>query len=101
MRQETEVHFLVETVILGIQSIFKKSLALSPFESLNSVCLSRCQTDVIPPVQTRRRPMAFSRVSTGDLDIPLHCEMKDEAEFKPQRGKPNFFESGPLAVRST
>ena len=56
VRQETEVHFLVGTVILEFLSIFKKSQALSPFEALNSVCLSRCQRDVIPPVQMRRRP---------------------------------------------
>ena len=82
VRQETEVHFLVGTVILGFLSIFKKSQASSPFEALNSVCLSRCQRDVIHPVQMRRRPTAFSRISTGDSDIPLSCEMKEEPEFK-------------------
>ena len=30
VRQETEVHFLVGTVILGFLSIFKRSKALSP-----------------------------------------------------------------------
>ena len=40
VRQETEVHFLFDTVILGFLSIFKKSQALSPYEALNSVCLS-------------------------------------------------------------
>ena len=65
VKQETEVHFLVGTVILEFLSIFKKSKPLSPFEALNSVFLSRCQRDVIPPVQMRRRPTAFSRVSTG------------------------------------
>ena len=62
LRQETEVHFLVGTVILGFQTVFKKSQALSPFEALNSICVSRCQRDVIPPVQMRRRPTAFSRL---------------------------------------
>ena len=81
--QETEVHFLVGTLILGFLSIFKKCQAWSPFEALNSVCLSRCQRDVIHAVQMRRRPMAFSRVSTGDSDIPSSCEMSDEPEFKP------------------
>ena len=51
MKQETEVHFPVGRVILGFLSIFKKSKASSHFEALNSVCLSRCQSDVIPPVQ--------------------------------------------------
>ena len=89
--QQTEVHFLVGTVILGFLSIFKKSQASSPFEALNSVCLSRGQRDVIPPVQMRRSPNAFSRVSTGDSDIPSSCEMKDEPEFKPAQGNPAFF----------
>ena len=83
LRQETEVHFLVRTVILGFLSIFKKTQALSPFEALNSMYLSRFQRDVITPVQMRWRPPAFSRVSTGDSDIPSSCEMKDEPKFKP------------------
>ena len=78
-------------VILGFLSIFKKSQASSPFEALNSVCLSRYQSDVIPPIQMRRRNMAFSRVSTGASDIPSSCAMKHEAEFKPLRGNPAFF----------
>ena len=85
------VHFLVGTVILGFLSIFKKSQASSPYEALNSVCLSRGQRDVRPPVQMRRIPMAFSRVSTGDSDMPSSCEMKDEPEFKPLQGKRAFF----------
>ena len=91
VRQETELHFLVGTVILGFLSIFKKSQALSPFEALNSVCLSRYQSDVIPPIQMRRRTMAFSRVSTRDTDIPSSCEMQHETEFKPLQGSPAFF----------
>ena len=62
VRQETEVHFLVGTVILDFLSIFNKSQASSPYEALNSVCLSRGQSDVWPPVQMRRKPVAFSRV---------------------------------------
>ena len=84
-------HFLVGTVILGFLSIFKKSQASSPFEALNSVCLSRYQSDVIPPIQMRRRTMAFSRVSTGDSDIPSSCEMKHEPVFKTPQGNPAFF----------
>ena len=76
--QETEVHLLVGTVILVFLSIFKKSQASSPFEALNSVCLSRCQWDVIPPVQMRKRRKAFSRVSTGDSDVSSSFELKDE-----------------------
>ena len=76
MRQETEVHFLVGTVILELLSIFKKSQASSPYEALNSMGLSRGQRDVTPPVQMTQTPTVFSRVSTGDSDIPYSCEMK-------------------------
>ena len=48
VRQETEIHFLVGTVILGFLSIFKNCQASSPYEALNSVCLSRGQSDVRP-----------------------------------------------------
>ena len=91
VRQETEVHFLVGTVILGFLSIFKKSQASSPFEALNSLCFLRCQTDVISPVQMSRGPTAVSGVSTGDSDIPSSCDLKDEPEFKPLQGNPAFF----------
>ena len=91
VRQETDVHFLFGSVMLGLLSIFKKSQASSPYESLNSVCLSRLQRHVRPPVQMRRKPMAFSRVSTVDPDMPSSCEMKDEPEFKPLQGKRAFF----------
>ena len=91
MKQETEIHFLVGTVILGFLSILKKSKASSPFEALNSMCLSKCQSDMIPPGQMRRRPTAFSRVSTGDSDMPSSCEMKDEPEFKPLQRNLAFF----------
>ena len=101
VRQETKAHFLVGTVILGFVSIFKKSKASSPFEALNSVSISRCQSDVIPPLQMRRRPTAFSRVSTGDSDIPSSWEMKHEPKFKPLHGNLAFFSVRPLAIHST
>ena len=91
LRQETEIHFQVGTELLGLISIFKKSQASSPYEALNSVCLSRVQRDVRPSYQMRRTPMAFSRVSTGDSDMPSSCEMKDEPEFTPLRGNRAFF----------
>ena len=91
VRQETKAHFLVGIVILEFLSIFKKIQASPPFEALNSVCLWRYQSDVIPPIQMRRRTMAFSRVSTGDSDTPSSCEMKHEPEFKTLQGNPAFF----------
>ena len=101
VRQETQGLFPVATGILGFLSIFKKSQATSPFEALNPVCLSRYQSYVTPHIQMRWRTMAFSRVSTGDSDIPSSCEMKDEHAFKPLQGHPAFFESGHLGVHST
>ena len=106
VKQETEVHFLVLTGILGFLSIFKKSKASSHFEALNFVCLSSCQSDIIPTVQMRRRPMAISRVSSGDSEIPSSCDMKQEPKFKPLQGNPAYFESGltryiPLETEST
>ena len=89
--QETKAHFLVGTMILGFISIFKKSQASTPFEALNSVCLSRYQSDVIRPNQMRQRTMALSRISTRDSDIPSSCEMQHEPEFKPLQGSPAFF----------
>ena len=88
---ETEVHFLVGTLMLGFLSIFKNGQASSTYEALNSVCISKGQREVRPPVQMRRTPTAFSRISTGDSDMPSSCEMKDETEFKPLQGNRAFF----------
>ena len=91
MKKETEVHFLVGTVILGFLSILEKGQASSAYKALNSMCLSIGQRDVRPPVQMRRTPPAFSRVSIGDSDTPSSCEMKDEPEFKPLQANRAFF----------
>ena len=91
MRHEAKRPLLVGSVILIFLSIFTKSLASSPFKSLNSAHLSKSQMDVRPYVQKMLRTMAFSRVSTGDSDIPSSCEMKDEPAFKALQGKPAFF----------
>ena len=91
VRLETECTFLVAPGILGFLSIFSKWQLSSPFEALNSVCLSKCQRDLRTPVQKRWRNMAYFRVSTGDSDIPSSCEMKDEPAFKALPGYPAFF----------
>ena len=85
-----QVSFLVGTVILVFLSIFTKSQSSSPFEALNSAQLSKSQMDVRHSVQKWLRSMDFSRVSTGDSDIPSSCEMKDEPAFKALHGKPAF-----------
>ena len=89
--QEDKCPLLVGTVILAFLSIFTKSQALSPFEALNSVHLSNPKMDLRPSVQKRLRTMAFSKVSTGDSDIPSSFEMKDVPAFKALLGKPAFF----------
>ena len=99
--QEDKCPLLVGTVILVFISIFTNSQALSPFEALNSVHLSKSQMDMRPSVQKRLITMAFSKVSTGDLDIPSSCEMKDEAIFMHCRESRPSFESGHLGVHST
>ena len=76
---------------IGIPTIFSKNQASSPFEALNSPCLSRCQRDVRPPVQMTLEPRAFSRISTGNLDLPSSCAMKDEVIFKPLQANPSVF----------
>ena len=45
--------------------------------------------------------MDFSKVSTGDSDIPSSCEMKDEPTFKALQGSRTSFESGHIGVHST
>ena len=76
---------------IGIPINFQRSQALYPFETLNSACLSRGQRDVRPPVEMRWRPRAFSRVSTGDSDIPSSCEVKGKPAFKSLQGNLAFF----------
>ena len=103
VRQEAKHPLLIGRVILAFLSIFSKSQASSPFEALNSTHLSKSQMDVRPSVQKSLRTMAFSRVSTGDSDIPSSCEMKDDPSFKALQGKPAFFgvraSWGPLYLR--
>ena len=91
VRREAKLPLLVGTVIWVFLSIFTKSQASSPFEALNSGPLSKSQMDVRTSVQKRLRTMAFSRVSTGDSDIPSSCEMKYEPAFNPLQGNPAFF----------
>ena len=89
--REAKCALLVGTVILVFLSIFTKCQASSPFEAMNSAHLSKSQMDVRPSVQKTLRTMAFSRVSTGDSDIPSSCEMKYEPAFKALQGKAAFF----------
>ena len=89
--REARRPLLFGTVILVFLSNFTKSQASSPFEALNSAYLLKSQMDLRPSVQKRLRTMAFSRVSTGDSDIPSSCEMKGEPAFTALQGKPAYF----------
>ena len=89
--REAKHPLLVGTYILVFLSIFTKCQASSPFEALNSAHLSKSQMDVRPSVQKRLRTLAFSRVYTGDSDIPSFWDMKDEPTFKALQRKPAFF----------
>ena len=53
VRREAKRPLLVGTVILVFLSIFTKSQASSPFETMNSAHLAMCQKDVKPSVQKR------------------------------------------------
>ena len=47
--------------------------------------------DVRPPVIIMQGPMAFSKDSTQDSDLPILCDIKDEPVFKSLQGNPAFF----------
>ena len=89
--RETQGPFPASTGILGFLLIFKRSQVSSHFEALNSVWLSRCKRDGRPPVVMRLGPRSFSRVSTGDSDIPSSREMKDDPAIKALQGNTAFF----------
>ena len=78
VRREAKRPLLVGTIILVFLSIFTKSQASSPFEEMNSTCLSSCQRHVRPIFEMKWRPRAFSSVSSGDSDILSSCDMNDE-----------------------
>ena len=101
VRREAKCPLLIGRIILVFLSIFTKSQGSSPFEALNSAQLSNSQMELRPYVQKSLRTMAFSRVSTGDSDIPSSCEMKDEPPFKALLGSLPSFESGHLGVHYT
>ena len=101
VRRETQVTFLVATVIWGFLSIFKKSQASSHFEALNSACLSKCQRDLRPPVQMRWSLGLFLG-SPQDIQTSLHLvrgKMILPSSQCMEIG--TSFESGHLGVHST
>ena len=101
VRSETKGHFLIHTVILGFLTIFKNCQASTTCEAVNSTCLSKCQSNVMPIFEMMWRPRAFSRVSTGDLDIPSIVRCKMCLHLSHCRKSQRSFESGRLGVLST
>ena len=90
VRREKQCTFLVATMILGFLSIFNKSRHrhilkhCTPHAFLVSKgCEASCPDEA--------GPSTFSRVSTGNSEIPSPCEMKAEPAFKPFQGNPAFF----------
>ena len=77
---------------IGFPVYFQEDSGIVTFCSIELMCLSKYRRDVRPPIQMRWGHRAFSRVSTGDSDIPSSCEMKDEPAFKPLQGNPAFFQ---------
>ena len=98
MSRNAKRPLLVGTVILLFLSIFTKSQASSPFESLNTAHLSKSQTDVRPSFQKTLRTLAFSRVSRGDSDIPFLLRWKMSLHIRHNRESWPSFESGHLGV---
>ena len=70
---------------------FQEESGLVTFRSIELRMPSEVSRDVRPLVQMMRGTRAYSRVSTGDSDIPPSCEMKDEPAFKPLQGNNTFF----------
>ena len=101
MSQETEVHFLFGTVILGLLSIFNKSQASSPYEAFNSVRLSR----VIEMWGALSRWCLQLRHSLGfphGIQTCIHLvRRKTSLNLRHCREIGPSFESGPFGVHST
>ena len=98
--RETQTFFPVATWKLKFLSLFKGSQASSPFEELNSVCLSSGQRHVRHPVEMRQGPRDFSRMSTGNSDIPSSWGMKYEPAIKSLQGNPDLLRVRALGVHS-
>ena len=96
VRQETEFHFLVGTVILGFLSIFKKSQASSPYESLN-LCASRRVKGMWGPLSKWGGHLRLSLASPQGIQTCLHhVRWKTSLNLSHCREIVPSFESGPL-----
>ena len=76
---------------IGIPIHFQEASGIVTFWSLEFCVPLEVSKWCYSPYPDEAETMAFSRVSTGDSDIPSSCEMQHEPEFKPLRGSPAFF----------
>ena len=70
---------------------FQEESSIVTFSSIELCVPLEVSRDMRPPVQVTWGPRAFSRVSTGDSDIPSSCEMKYKPSFKPLQETSTFF----------
>ena len=76
---------------IGIPIHFQKESGIVTFWSLEFCVPLEVSKWCDSSIQMRRKTKAFSRVSTGDSDIPSSCEMKHEPEFESLQGNPAVF----------
>ena len=72
VRRETQGLFPVAKGIWGFLSIINSSQTSSPFELLNSVCFSRCQSDMCPPLSRCRGDLGLCLTSPQGIPTSLH-----------------------------
>ena len=101
VRQETEVHFLFGTVILGFLSIFKKSQALSLLKHCFP-CASRGVKGMWLPLSRWGADLWLSLASLQGIQTSLHlARWKTSLNLSYCREIWPYFESGLLAVHCT
>ena len=86
---------------LGIPINFQEEAGLINFRSIELRGPLEVSRDVRPPVQMRPSTTAFSRVSTGDSDMPSFVRWKTSLNVSHSREFWKSFESRLLAVHST
>ena len=94
---ETQGPFPVAAWVLGFLSIFKRSQVSSPFEALNSVCLSRCQRDVRPPVEMSGE-LGLSLGNPWVFRHPFTLEDAGQACIQVTAGKSGLISSQGISV---
>ena len=99
--REAKLPLFVGTVILVFLSIFTKSQASSPFETLNSVHLSKSQMDVRPSVQGDGELWLSLGSPQGIQTLLLLVRFKMSLHLRHCRESRPSFESGHHGVHYT